>query len=144
MKTLKLKKPVTKSAWARHYGVTPGAVTQFVQEGKLPTNGEPGRACRVDLAFTLRMVRAGTPLGEAEETTEELKRRKIKVETQLAELQKETRVREIRAEAVAEFIEEMSTVFLRARGKLSKLADADKFFAVIDEVLDALSKNLPE
>jgi len=136
---------LTMTEYARERAVSHEAVRKAVREGRLRSNGKRGRECRV--------IVEDDPDGEAapkDSNSEAYKKylaarcRKVKADAKLAELQEETRIREIRSAAITEFLDSLDAVFIDARRKLEQLPNADAVSQILVEMMNEIQANIPE
>jgi molecular chaperone GrpE (heat shock protein) len=135
---------MTMAEYARAHNLAHASVRQAVREGRLRSNGKRGRECRV-------IVEDGPEEedgGKAQST--EYKRylaarcRKVKADAKLAELQEETRIREIREKAITEFIDSLEPIFAEIRRKLEALPNAGEIGKILVEMMNEVKANIPE
>lgn len=138
-----MKRIITMAEYAREKSVSHEAVRKAVREGRLRSNGKRGRECRV-------IVEDGPEEEDAKDQTPAYKKylaarcRKVKADARLAELQDETRIREIREEAITEFLDSLELVFADVRRKLEALPNAGEVSTILLEMMDAIKANIPQ
>lgn len=138
-----MKKLLTMAEYARERSVSHEAVRKAVREGRLRSNGKRGRECRI-------IVEDGPEEDGGKAQSPEYKRylaarcQKVKADARLAELQEETRIREIRSEAIAEFLDSLDAVFIDVRRKLEQLPNANEVSQILVEMMDEIQANIPE
>ena len=117
---------------------------QAVREGRLRSNGKRGRECRVIVEDGPEEEDGGKAQSPEYKRYLAARCRKVKADAKLAELQEETRIREIRSEAIAEFLDSLNAVFIVARRKLEQLPNADEVSRILVEMIDEIQANIPE
>ena len=137
-----MKQKVTMAEYARDHHLSHEAVRKAVREGRLRSNGKRGRECRI-------IVEDG-PEEESKDQTPAYKKylaarcRKVKSDARLAELQDETRIREIREEAIMEFLDSLDVLFSEVRRKLEALPNAGEVGQILIGMMDAVKANIPK
>ena len=139
-----MKKMITMAQYAREKLVSHEAVRKAVREGRLRSNGKRGRECRVIVEDGPEEEDGGKAQSPEYKRYLAARCRKVKADARLAELQDETRIREIRSEAIAEFLDSLDAVFIDARRKLEQLPNANEVSQILVEMMDEIQANIPE
>jgi hypothetical protein len=141
-----MKQKVTMAEYAREHSISHEAVRKAVREGRLRSNGKRGRECRVIVEDGPEEEEDVGSKGQSPAYRKYLaaRCRKVKADARLAELQDETRIREIREEAITEFIDSLEPIFAEIRRKLEALPNAGEIGKILVEMMDAVKANIPE
>lgn len=135
---------MTMAEYARAHNLAHASVRQAVREGRLRSNGKRGRECRVIVDDGPEEEDGGKAQSPEYKRYLAARCRKVKADARLAELQDETRIREIRSEAIAEFLDSLDAVFIDARRKLESLPNAGEIGKILVEMMDEIQANIPE
>lgn len=138
------KKLMTMAEYAREKNLAHASVRQAVREGRLRSNGKLGRECRVIVEDVADGEDGPKDSSAAYKKYLSARCRKVKADARLSELQEETRIREIRSEAITEFLESLDAVFVDVRRKLEHLPNANEVSGILLEMMDAIKANIPE
>ena len=139
-----MKKMMTMAQYAREKSVSHEAVRKAVREGRLRSNGKRGRECRVIVEDGPEEEDGGKAQSPEYKRYLAARCRKVKADAKLAELQEETRIREIREKAITEFIDSLEPIFAEIRRKLEALPNAGEIGKILVEMMDAVKANIPE